>query len=70
MRNYSKKNVKVQIFNNKTHKNLIYQIIAFLGFSTPGEPDSDYDRWYPQNFEGKKCLFGYKVSYLRKKTDS
>jgi len=47
MRNYSKKNVKVQIFNNKTHKNLIYQIIAFLGFSTPGEPDSDYDRWYP-----------------------
>ena len=42
----------------------------FKGFATPGEPDSDYDRWYPQNFEGKKCLFGSKVSYIRKKIDS
>ncbi|KAL4463962.1 hypothetical protein ABPG74_005899 [Tetrahymena malaccensis] len=40
------------------------------GFENPGEDGSDYERWVPLNFEGKKCLFGSKISYIRKKTDS
>lgn len=36
------------------------------GFDTPGEDESDYERWIPENFAGKKCLFGAKVSYTRK----
>lgn len=51
-------------------KKLNIFLIIKKGFETPNEDESDYERWTPVNYHGKKCLFGQKISYIRKKSDS
>ncbi|KAM3138353.1 hypothetical protein pb186bvf_009629 [Paramecium bursaria] len=36
----------------------------------PSHPDSDYEYWIPQNYYQKKCLFGQKMKYTRRKREA
>lgn len=40
------------------------------GHWEPGVEESDYEFWNPTNYEGKTCVFGVNIRYIRRKREA